>query len=71
VLVLGYPQLFPKSDHEQRCAKLYPWRGDENMLRDAGDRLNRVIEQAAAASDVEYVDVARRWAGHEICGDKG
>jgi len=63
VLVLGYPQLFPKSDHEQRCAKLYPWRGDENMLRDAGDRLNRVIEQAAAASDVEYVGRRRPAVG--------
>lgn len=72
VLVLGYPQLFPDTLVEQLCPALLPYTPDEqNFLREAGDRLNGVIQQAAAAAQVTYVEAGLIFRDHEVCGSKG
>jgi lysophospholipase L1-like esterase len=73
ILVLGYPQLFPVDQALQACPALGIFRGEQDMLRRLGVRLNTTIATAAARSGsrVQFVPVASRFAGHEICGSKG
>lgn len=71
IVVLGYPQLFPAGDDEQRCGKLRPWRGEQDMLRSKEAALNALVRQKAAAAQFDFVDVAKAFAGHAICGDNG
>lgn len=71
IIVLGYPQLFPRSDHEQGCGKLRPWRGEQAMLRRKEAAFNALIQRKATVAGFEFIDIAKAFAGHEICGDKG
>ena len=81
ILVLGYPPLFPLKAppiHGARaalCATLFAeWTTPEReAIRSWGSNLNRVIQEAAQAvgADIEYVDVAPYFAGHEPCGAGG
>jgi lysophospholipase L1-like esterase len=71
IYVVGYPQAFPESSDEQGCTKLKPWRGEQDMLRQAATRLNGVIKTAAKSANVTYVPVDEDFAGHEVCGGKG
>jgi hypothetical protein len=76
ILVLGYPQPFPASRAEQSCAGLSLFLGEENMLRSLGERLNRTIAAAVATVagsgvHIQFVPVAQRFAGHEVCGSRG
>lgn len=72
VLVLGYPQIFPDTLFEQLCPALINYTpAEQNFLREAGDRLNGVIQQAAAASQVTYVEAGLAFRDHEVCGSKG
>lgn len=70
IVVLSYPMLFPRSDAEQTCFKLSPWKGEQDFLRREQRHLHRVIRSAAAEVGVHYLDVAPNFAGHEICGNK-
>lgn len=67
VLVLSYPQIFPAAPSDQSCAELKPWRGEQDMLRRVGARLNNTIRDAASDAGVEFVPVATTFGGHEIC----
>lgn len=71
VIVLGYPQVFPASEEEQSCAKLTPWLGEQDFLREMGTKLDEVIRYAATEVGVEFVEVADDFAGHEVCGNAG
>ncbi|HEX8120072.1 MAG TPA: SGNH/GDSL hydrolase family protein [Solirubrobacteraceae bacterium] len=71
IVVLGYPQLFPHTAQEQGCGKLRPWRGEATMLRGKETAFNSLIKQKATAAGFEFVDVAARFARHEICGNAG
>ena len=78
ILVLGYPQLFPRSDAEQSCRGLKqrgPFgfsHGEQGFLRKSVSRLNSTISSAVSESGVaEYLDVAPVFAGHEVCGNSG
>ena len=76
ILVLGYPQLFPAKEGEQACSSLGPFVGEQVMLRRLGAHLNDTIHAAVRAvartgATIEFVPVAARFAGHEICGSKG
>jgi lysophospholipase L1-like esterase len=76
ILVLGYPQLFPATQAEQSCVGLSLFLGEQNMLRKLGVHLNHTIEAAVksvakSGAKIEYVPVAARFAGHEVCGRKG
>jgi hypothetical protein len=76
ILVLGYPQLFPATRAEQSCPGLRLFSGEQAMLRRLGSHLNDTIEASVEAvarsgAKVEYVPVAARFAGHEVCGRKG
>lgn len=66
LIVLGYPQIFPPAAR-QSCQKLRPWRGEMDMLRDMGVRLNSVIEDSAASVGATYLDPNITFAGHEVC----
>ena len=76
ILVLGYPQLFPASAAEQSCAELSVWLGEQDMLRKLDAHFNDVARQAVAdvansGVDVQFVPVADRFKGHEVCGNRG
>lgn len=70
VLVLGYPQLMPASSAEQTCLKLHPFLGEMDFIRRSVARTNTVIQQAALAAGVTYVDATSAFSGHEVCGSK-
>jgi lysophospholipase L1-like esterase len=76
ILVLGYPQPFPAAKARQACAALSPFRGEQDMLRRLGVRLNATIQSAVttvarSGARVEFVPMAARFDGHEVCGSKG
>jgi GDSL-like Lipase/Acylhydrolase family len=81
ILVLGYPALFPlKAPPIYRarsllCTTLFErWTAPErDAIRSWGFNLNRVILEAtqAAGADIEYVDIAPHFAGHEPCSTGG
>ncbi len=70
-IVLGYPQLFPRSYVEKTCPALATFAGEQEMLRSLTVRLNGVIEAAARDAGVEFVDVTQAFNGHEVCGASG
>ena len=81
ILVLGYPYLFPvekpsiAEDPGAVCHVLFrEWDASERAaIREWGAQLNRFIIEATrkAAGDIEYVDLAPYFAGHEACGSHG
>ena len=77
ILVLGYAQPFPATRREQTCLGLRLFTpGEQTMLRALGVRLNTAIASAVGAvaeegTNIGFVPVAARFAGHEICGTKG
>lgn len=73
VIVLGYPQLFPKSGLPRRCQpdEALFTRGTQRFLRRAALLLRATIAAAARRAGVQFVDVTRTFAGHEICGPHG
>lgn len=81
VLVLGYPQLFPRTAAEQNCTKLRQVnirskslgfsRNEQQFVRSGATALNALIRNRAAANGVEFVQVDRLFAGHEPCGSEG
>ena len=81
ILVLGYPALFPlkapriyKSPTEPCFLLFTSWTLPERVaIREWGSSLNRIIQEATqlARSDIEYVDIASHFAGHEACGAGG
>ncbi len=76
ILVLGYPQAFPAAKAEQNCSTLRLFVGEQDLLRRLGAHLNDTIRSAVRAvartgARIEFVPVAARFAGHEICGRKG
>ena len=74
--MLGYPQLFPATKAEQSCSGLILFSGEQNLLRRLTARLNTAIaaaveSAATSGAKIEFVPVAGRFAGHEVCGRKG
>jgi lysophospholipase L1-like esterase len=68
ILAVGYPLLLPGSGG---CPDRLPVaEGDLDFVRGAYQQLNRTIEAAARATNVEYVDVAAASKGHDICSDE-
>lgn len=76
IVVLGYPLPFPASPARQACGALSPFRGEQDLLRRLGTRLNTTIVSAVgtvarSGANIEYVSMADRFEGHEVCGSKG
>ena len=73
VIVADYPRLFPSSSSGQNCIQLAPFltNDDQTFMNGAGDRLDAVLQEAAAEAGVNFVDVRGAFAGHEICGPAG
>jgi lysophospholipase L1-like esterase len=71
VLALDYPLLFPLHEDDQNCAKLIPWRGEQDFFRDMGRRLGRRVAEAAQQAGVEFASVIPQFEGHEVCGPRG
>jgi lysophospholipase L1-like esterase len=70
VIVLGYPQLFPDDAHLAQCPGLvraFYTRRVQRFLRTAGVKLQRVLAQSARAAGFQFVPVAGRFDGHEVC----
>ena len=77
ILVLGYPQPFPAAKARQACTALSPFQGEQDMLRRLGVRLNGDDRGrpsptvARSGARIEFVPMAGRFEGHEVCGSKG
>src|SRR6266498_1519111 len=66
-IVLGYPRLFDRPFLRASCFGLIP-RRDIEMLRRVADTLNGTIADLARRNDLDYVDVAPVFEGHNACG---
>ena len=79
VVMVGYPQLTPGLDEEQRCGKFDPpFAGrkkitptEQNKFRAYAVQLEAQLEAVAIQLGVHYVPVAEAFAGHEVCGNGG
>jgi hypothetical protein len=81
IMVLGYPQMFPKTAREQNCVKIIQRKlpklgivgfshAEQNALRQATSEFNQTIAARAQAAGAEFVPVDGYFAGHEICGSE-
>ena len=68
VVVLGYPRFFPDqpSGPLRLAGTTLLAPASQAWMNAETDHLNRVVAAAAAAAGVEYVDVGRALAGHEL-----
>jgi len=73
IIVADYPRLFPDSASEQGCLalSLILTTQDEQYFNQAADRLDGVLQNAAAGAGVNFVDVRSAFGGHAICGNAG
>lgn len=81
ILAIGYPALFPvekppiSEDPGGICQAFFSrWDATERAaIRDWGAQLNRHIYGATrdAGAEIEFVDLAAPFAGHEACGASG
>ena len=75
ILVLGYPQLFPADAGTAGLPGARSFRGEQDMLRRLGVRLNGDDRDGGRdgrpPASHQFVPVAGRFAGHEVCGSKG
>ncbi len=67
VIALGYPRLFDRPFLRGSCFGVIP-RDDITTLRHVGDVLNATIRDVATRNDVDFVDVAPVFEGHNACG---
>jgi lysophospholipase L1-like esterase len=72
VAVMGYPRFFP--DEPERIFEIEHvpafGTGSQRWANEQTDRLNQVIARTAVEAGVEYVDVGRAFAGHELTTDE-
>ncbi len=77
IIVTDYPHLFPDptsgNPGDPSCAALAPILTipDEQFLNQAADRLDGVVQSAAAQAGVNFADVRPAFSGHAICGSAG
>jgi GDSL-like Lipase/Acylhydrolase family len=71
-LVLGYPVLLSGVECDAVQAPFFESAGlskaEQVFLRDANQRVNTAISEAAALVGMHWVDVEEWFVGHEICG---
>jgi len=67
VLVVGYPQLFPRSSNKAtlHCPWLSP--DEDKGLRTLAGKLNSTLKRAAHIAGVDYVSTLNAFKGHELC----
>lgn len=67
IYVLGYPQ-FINADANVSCQSIFGMNDEErSMIFNSVTYMNNVIEQAAKAAGVKYVDIENSLQGHRIC----
>lgn len=73
IIVADYPHIFGSTSAEQTCPALSPilTTADETFMNQAADRLDGVLQSAAAQTGVNFVDVRSAFTGHAICGSGG
>lgn len=65
VVVVGYPDLFPRSQRDNTCRWLDS--SERRKLVSLNNTLNRTIRNAARDADVEFVSTSRSVRDHEMC----
>ena len=79
IVLVGYPQLTPGLDEEQRCGKFDPpffgrkkiTPTEQNKFRAYASQLDASLQDVADRVGIHYVSVAEAFAGHEVCGNGG
>lgn len=66
VVVVGYPTLLPASGS---CPELPIAAGDLSMVAGVNAGLSAILAEAAAARDLDFVDVAAASEGHDVCAE--
>jgi lysophospholipase L1-like esterase len=67
IFVVGYPQFFPENGP---CEELPRAAGDFAYARRVNELLVRAQQQAAAKTNVGYIDVFKATEGHDMCADE-
>lgn len=67
ILLVNYPQVSPE---QGACPALQLARGDLAYARQVAEALDAALRDAAAASDVELVDLWTASEGHDVCSDQ-
>ncbi|OHV29303.1 hydrolase [Parafrankia colletiae] len=67
ILVVGYPDIFPRSQRDNTCRWLDS--GERRQLVSLNNTLNRTIRKAAREAGVEFVSTNRSLRDHEMCTD--
>ena len=66
VVLVGYPRMVVA---DRACAAMPLAEGDRPWLAGVEEQLNDALRRAARRSDVDFADMRRASAGHEICSD--
>lgn len=67
IFAVGYPRMFPA---EKACESLPLTDADATWAHDIVEGVNEVMERAAEASGVTYIDTQTPSEGHDICGEE-
>ncbi len=66
IYIIGYPQII--AGNASCGLNVHVTFGDIEFARDATNYLNSVLQKAAKAAGVTFVDISTALAGHELCG---
>jgi lysophospholipase L1-like esterase len=67
VVLVGYPRMVAS---DESCAAMPLAEGDRPWLAGVEEQLNDALRRAAREAGVEFADMRRASAGHEICSDE-
>ena len=71
IYVIGYPQFVNHTVDNGRCAaNVRLNKAERVMVNEAVGYMNRVIERAATAAGVKYIDIENALQGHMLCDSK-
>ncbi len=71
IYVVGYPQFVNHTvDNRQCAANVRLNKAEREMVNESVGYMNSVIEHAAAAAGVKYIDISDALKGHMLCDSK-
>ncbi|MFC1688215.1 GDSL-type esterase/lipase family protein [Pseudomonadota bacterium] len=70
IYLFNYPYLFGAEKEVCFDTNILFDQGERQWVRDAVDQLSEALECAAAAAEINFVDVRKHFAGHAVCDEE-